>query len=100
MEESETGFIQVAFLGIKVSAEQVKNMPPNPNPMKGKPERIEFKKLGEVLSRPDWVPTDKAAVLAWLALGAPNAGRRPRFGGHTAGELFEEIVTQCYIQTP
>ncbi|MGC2694394.1 MAG: hypothetical protein WA738_01240, partial [Candidatus Angelobacter sp.] len=98
MEEVETGFIQVAFLGIDIPAAQADHLPDNPRPIEGRPVRVPFDKLHDLLSRPDWVPTGKAAVLAWLALGAPAAGPYPRFGRNTAAGLCEEILATSHVE--
>jgi hypothetical protein len=92
MEESQTGFVQVAFLGMAISAEQANHLPDNPRPVEGKPKRVHFDDLPDLLKHPDWVPTGKAAVLAWLALGAPGAGPYARFGKYSANKLCEEIL--------
>lgn len=97
MEELETGFIQVAFLGVNISAEQADHLPDNPRPVEGKPAKIAFHDLHHFLLRSDWVPTGKAAVLAWLALGAPGAGPYTRFGKYSASRLCEEILSTAHI---
>ncbi len=90
LEELKTGFVQVAFLGcaikssvrarVKVKAE-------------GNVSWVGFDELGESLrSEKSWVPTGKAAVLAWLAMGAPGAGSRPRFNGRKPADLFAELI--------
>jgi len=48
---------------------------------------VPFTDLSALLLRDDWVPSGKAHVLAWLAAGAPGAGKKPIFGGLTATQL-------------
>jgi hypothetical protein len=100
MEELQTGFIQVAFLGVNISAEQADRLPRNPRPIEGKPVNIDFHDLPDFLRKPDLVPTGKAAVLAWLALGAPGAGPYARFGKYSANKLCEEILPTAHIAPP
>jgi hypothetical protein len=98
MEEVRTGFIQVAFLGLNITAEQSRQLPDNPRPVEGRPVKISFDELEAVLSHPDWVPTGKAAVLAWLALGAPGAGPYVRFGKSSAAGLCERILKKTHFE--
>lgn len=98
MEEVLTGFIQVALLGINIKAEQANQLPENPRPIEGRPVRIPFDHLQDLLLRPNWVPTGKAAVLAWLALGAPGAGPYPKFGKNTAAGLCEKILSTTHVE--
>ena len=90
-EELETGWIQVAFLGVAISAAQAANVHKDANTYEGIPQKVRFDDL-ESRMRDRWVPTGKAAVLAWLSLGAPGAGPDPRFGKFTPAELFETII--------
>ncbi len=92
MLEERTGFVQFAFLGVRISGAQCDQLPQNPNPAEGRRENVPFDQLGKRLLESNWVPTGRAAVLAWLGLGAPGAGWHPRFGRRTAGELFDEIL--------
>jgi 8-oxo-dGTP pyrophosphatase MutT (NUDIX family) len=98
MEEMQTGFIQVAFLGMTISAGQADHLLDNPRPVEGKPVKVHFDDLQDLLRHPDWVPTGKAAVLAWLALGAPGAGPYVRFGKYSANGLCEEILVTSHIE--
>lgn len=94
LQELKTGFVQFAFLGVEVSGTQLDKLPGNPNPDEGRPEQVSFDELPTKLRDPKWVPTGKAAVLAWLGLGAPGAGWHPTFNEKTAAELLKEILEQ------
>lgn len=87
--EIRTGFIQLVFLGFGVKPTTLTRLEGN---WEGKPLRIPFAQLPALLQAPKWVPTGKAHVLAWLALGAPNAGSQPRFGKLSPLQLFETII--------
>lgn len=87
--EVKTGFVQLTFLGVNVSARQAQLISPN---REGTIVRVGFDDLPGRLMREDWVPTGRAALLAWLAMGAPNAGWRPRFGGRSPSRLFTQLV--------
>lgn len=89
MQETDTGFIQAAFLGVTVARKSSAELSPGPE---GTIRRVPFEDLEQALIAWDWVPTGKVAVLAWLALGAPNAGVRPRFGEKSPQQLFESLV--------
>jgi hypothetical protein len=97
MEELENGWIQVAFLGLSISAAQARDIHKYSSEHEGEPERIDFADLPFRLGDPDWVPTGKAAVLTWLALGAPGAGAYARFGKGrfwkaTPKEVLDEVL--------
>lgn len=90
-KELETGFVQLALLGVDVSAQDVAGSRHN---WEGKKVVVSFDDLPErlILTKEEWVPTGKVHVLAWLGLGAPNAGRSPRFGRYSALELFDAAI--------
>ncbi len=86
LQELSTGFVQVAFLGCPIDAEARRHIQHN---AEGNVVWLSFDELGARLERDtDWVPTGKAAVLAWLCMRAPGAGRNPRFGKRRPEELF------------
>lgn len=88
-KELDTGFVQLAFLGFAAKASALSRLEGN---WEGNPLLISFDAIpGLLLHAPNWVPTGKAHVLAWLALGAPNAGPKPRFGSLTAAQLFDLV---------
>lgn len=99
MEEVHTGFIQVAFLGINISAEQADKLPDNPRPIEGKPIKLSFDDLPDLLLRPNWAPTGKAAIIGWLALGAYGAGPYPRFAKFTAAKLCKYILSKTHVES-
>jgi hypothetical protein len=82
-------YVSLAFLGVPLSASSLPKLSGN---WEGQIERVPFKTLSSVLTRNDWVPQGKALVLAWLALGAPNAKRNQKFGPHKPKALFDLIV--------
>ncbi len=88
-KELTTGFIQLVFLGFNVSVDTMDRGSGN---WEGELERIPFRNLPKILREQNWVPSGKAQVLAWLALGAPNAGIRPRFDGQSPKQLFDSLV--------
>lgn len=90
MEELRTGFIQIAFLGCPISAQNHRRIQDNPE---GHVVWLGFDELESRLrSDVDWVPTAKASILAWLAMTAPGAGERPRFNGKSPTELFKALA--------
>jgi ADP-ribose pyrophosphatase YjhB (NUDIX family) len=87
-QELETGFVQLVLLGI--ATDSIDNLEGN---WEGDPTLISYDEIPTILFRElNWVPSGKAHLLAWLALGAPNAGTRARFGGSTAHQLFRSYV--------
>ncbi|MDX6447326.1 MAG: hypothetical protein QOH71_4400 [Blastocatellia bacterium] len=91
-KELDTGFIQLVLLGVSVSPQDVAGSRHN---WEGKKVVISFDELPERLTstKEQWVPTGKTHLLAWLALGAPNAGQSPRFGTYSATELFDAVIS-------
>ena len=88
-EEIETGFIQVNFLGLRATKKSLARLSSN---WEGDVKRVHFDNLPEILADGFWVPSGKAQILAWLALGAANGGRRPKFNGLSSEELFNKHV--------
>ena len=90
LKELETGFIQLALLGINITPRAAKRLEGN---WEGRVIRVPFSELERKLtSEEPWVPTGKAHVLAWLALCSPNSRPRVRFGKLKPVELFNRIV--------
>lgn len=88
--ETDTGFVQYVFLGVRITARELEDAATN---SEGEAVAIGFDKLRRELSDPSrWVPIGRAHLLMWLALGAPGAGRLARFGGKTAIELFDDLT--------
>jgi len=90
-KELSTGFIQLVFLGFGVTPITLKEIKGN---WEGQPLRLPFERLPAFLLEQNhqWVPSGKAHILAWLALGAPNAGSSPRFGRLSPSQLFDAVV--------
>jgi hypothetical protein len=90
LREVKTGFIQLIFLGINISLKGKSKL------KSGREGEIVYVKYDELPRRlrqeNDWVPTGKAAILAWLALGAPNGGWNVKFGGIKPTKLFKQEV--------
>ncbi len=84
-QELATGFLQFVFLGIPVPASQLVHLQGN---WEGSIVRLGFDDMRKALADPGWVPSGKAHVLAWLALGAPGPHPGQTFGGLGAAELF------------
>lgn len=92
-EELSERFFQIVFLGANISVNQLRSMKEN---WEGAGiVKVAFDDLRGFLVAPPkpWVPTGKAHVLAWLALGAPGAGWRPRFRKLSPRTLFDEIIS-------
>jgi hypothetical protein len=90
LRELRTGFVQLAFVGVALSARKAQRLRPN---REGSITRIAFDELPRVLlQEKNWVPTGQAALLAWLAMGAPNAGSKPTFAGMSPAAVFDRIV--------
>ena len=90
-EELSTGFIQAVFLGFSLAPQVMDRMVSN---WEGKPLCVPYDELPRFLDQPSWVPSGKAHVMAWLAIGAPNGGRAPKFAGLSAKQLFDLLVKQ------
>jgi hypothetical protein len=100
--ELTTGFVQFVLLGVNLSRYDIERATPN---REGSGlTRVAFDELFESLVRTDsddpiashvgWVPSGKAHVLAWLALGAPGSKSPLRFGPYSATELFEAVMAE------
>jgi len=90
-KEVSTGFIQLIALGLSVSSKSVNDLQGS---WEGEIVQIPFENLQSVLMDNSFncVPSGKAHVLAWLALGAPNTKKGQKFGNLSAKELFEIII--------
>ncbi|MES2103155.1 MAG: NUDIX hydrolase [Pseudomonadota bacterium] len=84
-QELATGFLQFVFLGIPVPASQLVHLRGS---WEGSIVRLAFDDMRKALADPGWVPSGKAHVLAWLALGASGPHPGQTFGGLGAAELF------------
>lgn len=89
-KELETGFIQTVFLGFNITPRMLDDIVGN---WEGTPHCVPFDKILPFLNDSRVVPSGKAHLLAWLALGAPNAGASPPFGGLTPRQIFDVVVS-------
>ena len=93
IDEIKTQFIQLAYLGVNVTEEQVDNMRGN---WEGDPIRIRFAELeNNLLNLDGWTPTGWVHVLLWLALDTPGATRSIKFGNLTGPDLANGILRKC-----
>jgi len=88
--ELSTGFVQLALLGVDLDMENAKALQHNPE---GTLVHLPFEDLERTLLSDEarWVPTGKAHVLAWLALGAPGL-RGPWPGRRSPVDLFRHVT--------
>ena len=84
-KEIATGYIQLVYLGFDVPATAVSRVKGN---WEGHVEAIPYAELPKLLQQGSWVPSGKAHVLAWLALGSPCGGEKPKFGALSPDQLF------------
>jgi len=97
IDEFEIQFIQIAYLGVNVTAEQVKDMCGN---WEGDPVQIRFEELEDKLVNiNEWTPTGWVHVLLWLAIGTPNANKPIKFGDLSGSELASAIIKRCLTST-
>ena len=96
-------FLQFVYLGCVIrpeDADSIRRYAEKHSTHEGICTAISYDELPELLEDPscDWVPSGRAHILAWLALGAPQGGRfdilRPRFGKERLSpfQLFERCV--------
>ena len=83
-KELATGFIQYEYLGLTVDVND--SLTGN---WEGDILPIKFSELENKLNTLTWVPSGKAHILAWLALGAPNT---KYFTYEKARDIYESIV--------
>lgn len=90
LREIKTGFVQLAFLGVDIPPDEIRNLRPS---REGSICLVSYDDLPNLLRHEkDWNPTGKAAILAWLALGAPNGGWNSQFGNIKPAKLFLQEV--------
>ncbi|HEX7243801.1 MAG TPA: NUDIX domain-containing protein [Longimicrobiaceae bacterium] len=92
-EERSERFFQCIVLGAQISASQLSRLRQNWE-AEGLVQ-VPYDQLQKLLVSPPvpWVPTGKGHVLAWLAHGAPGAGRRAKFAGRSAAEVFGQVLS-------
>ena len=101
LKELSTGFIQFALVGINLNTSEAKQVKMN---LEGNVVTVPFGELGTVLlsKKRGWVPTGKAQVLSWLAMGAPNCAQDKAVFGfanksdrlYSAQELFGQVLSK------
>lgn len=90
IDEQGIDFIQIAFLGVNISEEQLRRKRPN---WEGTLMEVPFDNLREILmKKADWLPSGWAHVVMWLALGAPGSKTKITFNNLTAEQLALEVV--------
>lgn len=87
-EERDTGWIQYVYLGVRVEKERAK-LEPN---TEGQWVAIGYDELPNKLHSGEWVPSGRAHVLLWLALGAPGAGLMARFNGMRPAAAYRWVL--------
>jgi ADP-ribose pyrophosphatase YjhB (NUDIX family) len=91
IDEFKINYIQVSYLGVNISASQMKDLRPN---WEGTITKVSFDDLPQRLNEfQAWTPTGWVDVLLWLALNTPNASRPMTFSGISAEELCHSLVT-------
>ncbi len=91
--ETPTGFFQFIYLGVDVPEIQVKRQHGYPE---GTVRLVDLQELESLLVEGKWVDSGRAAILAWLAFGAPCTGRK-KFGQRKARAIYKRVLKQ--IQT-
>jgi 8-oxo-dGTP pyrophosphatase MutT (NUDIX family) len=93
LQEIDTGFIQLAYLGCTIGEDEHKRIEDS---HEGKVVWVGFDDLEQrLLQEEDWVPTAKASILAWLAMGAPGAGVDARFAKKKAIKVFGDVLASA-----
>ncbi len=89
--ERDIGFLELVLLGMEVSKQALLDWKKN---WEGVLVKIASSDLESRLTGMEsWVPSGRAHILAWLALGAPMCEHRfARFKGRSGPELFLSIV--------
>lgn len=90
LEEVQTGFVQFIYLGCTVyDTDYLKSN------AEGKFTTVAFNKIAETLKKQNnMVPTGEAAILLWLAMGAPGTEQGTRLGSYKPRQLFLEVCRQ------
>ncbi len=92
-DEFEIQFINIAYLGVSVTARQVRRMLGN---WEGDPVQIGFDELEEKLANiNEWVPSGWVHILLWLSCNTPSANSPIKFGGLSGSELANATVKRC-----
>lgn len=90
LEETSISFIEMAYLGVNISNEQLER---TRSSWEGRVVKIPFDELKEKLCDfEDWTPSGLLHILFWLALDTPNSKERLKFAGEDAAALLKEVV--------
>ncbi len=94
IDEFAIQFIQLTYLGINVTAEQVQNMTGN---WEGEPVQIPFSELeNKLLKIAEWTPTGWVHVILWLALEAKSI----KFGKLLGSKLIKNVLQKTLTPKP
>lgn len=86
-KDLQTGFIQLILLGVPIFARDLAALKDS---AEGSIERISWSELPKMFANTaNWVPSGRAHLLAWLAIGAP---RSIRIAGRSPTQLFDMLV--------
>jgi hypothetical protein len=92
-DEFEIQSIEITYLGVSVTARQVRRMLGN---WEGDPVQIGFDELEEKLANiNEWVPSGWVHILLWLSCNTPSANSPIKFGGLSGSELASATVKRC-----
>ena len=95
IDEYAIHFLQVSYLGINISKEQLKYLRPN---WEGTITRVPFDDLQELLENFEtWTITGWVDVLLWLSLGIPNSNKPISFSGNSAVTLSKLLLKQLTV---
>lgn len=91
IDEIALNFVQISYLGINISSQQLEDMRPN---WEGTIVKIPFDELLARLQRvEEWTPSGWLDIVLWLALDAPNSSGRIKFNKKNCSQVFEEALT-------
>lgn len=97
IDEFNINFIQIVYLGINITKEQVKRFRPN---WEGSINKIAFDNLFEKMKEiNDWTISGWCHILLWLALDTPNAKKPLYFNGIKASDLSDNL-SKYLIKNP
>ena len=90
IDEFGIDFVQISYLGVNISKDQLKNLRPM---WEGTITKIPFDDLQRRLENfQEWTTTGWVDVLLWLSLDTPNALKSINFAGKSAEKLCESLL--------
>lgn len=90
LEEPSISFIEMTYLGVNISNEQLERSRPS---WEGGVVKISFDELKDkICDFDEWTPSGLLHILFWLALDTPNSKERLKFAGEDAAALLKEVV--------